>query len=237
MEKNTKTWRSPSLGKDMELRIYGTSGTPIIGLPTRGATCSQWEKFGMVEGISYQLNNGFNQLFCLSSIDKQSFLNEKITPGQRLIRQQQYESYIVEEVVPFIEDRNSIDFIIIAGMDLGGYHAVATALKYPALFGKAIGMSGIYDIKPFMDDFYNDDVYYSNPTDFVPNMSAQSLLDKVRNVDFRIVSFDTDERKNDAVRLSNVLRMKFIEHDLDIWSMDTHDEWELWPQMLKTHII
>lgn len=237
MEKEIKKWRSPSLGRDMELTIYGTSGTPIIGLPTRGATCHQWEKFGMVNAISYQLENGYNKLYTLSSVDDQSFLNEKVTPGQRLVRQQQFESYLIEEVVPYVEEQSRVKFIIIAGIDLGGYQAITSALKYPESFGKAIGMSGIYDIKPFMDGFYNDDVYYSNPMDFVPNMSEQKLLNNVRKVDFRLVSFDTDERKKDAERFSNVLRMKFIEHDLDIWSMESDDEWDLWPQMLKTHII
>lgn len=238
MKKEKKSWRSPSLGKDMELTVYGESGTPIIGLPTRGATCSQWENYEMIDAISYQLEKGYNMLYCLSSIDRESFLNEEVTPDQRIVRQQQYESYIVEEVVPYVEEvQNNVNFIIIAGVDLGGYHAVSTALKYPNAFGKAIGMSGIYDIKPFMDGFYNDDVYYCNPMDFVPNMSKQTLLSKVRDVDFRLVSFDTDERKEDARRMSNVLRMKFIDHELDVWNLEEQEEWDLWPQMLKTHII
>jgi len=237
MEKETKQWRSPSLGKDMELTIYGSSGTPIIGLPTRGATCTQWEKFGMVDGISYQLENGFNQLYCLSSVDNESFLNDDASPGQRITRQTQYESYVVEEVVPYVQEHTHIDYIIIAGIDLGGYHAITTALKHPQAFGKAIGLSGIYDINTFMDGYYDDDVYYNNPVDFVPNMNNQGRLQKVRDVDFRLVSYKTDARRRDTKRMSDVMRMKFIEHELDIWGTEEQDEWDLWPQMLKTHII
>ncbi len=236
MEAKIKKWRSPSLGKDMELAIYGESGTPVIGIPTRGATCKQWEKFGMTDSISYQLENGFNQLFAISSIDDEALLNKNTSPAKRLVRQQQYESYIVEEVVPFIKDQNNIEFIIIAGVDFGGYHAITTALKYPEVFGKAIGISGIYDIRPYMDDYYDDDVYYSNPMDFVPNLNKKSLLDKVQEINFRLVSFEEDERIDDAIRMDNVMRMKFLDHHLDIWS-DGDDEWNLWPQMLKTHII
>jgi len=220
----------------MELTVYGQSGTPIIGLPTRGASCRQWKDYGMVDAISYQLENEFNQLFCLSSVDDEGFLNENATAAQRLVRQQQYESYIVEEIVPYIKEENDVSFIILAGVDLGGYHAITTALKHPAAFGKAIGMSGIYDIKQFMDGYYTDDVYYSNPIDFIPNMSKQKLLEKVRDVDFRVVSFDADIRKEHALQMSNVLRMKFIEHELDIWG-EGDEEWDVWPQMLKTHII
>lgn len=236
MEAKIEKWRSPSLGKDMELAVYGESGTPVIGIPTRGATCRQWEEFGMTDAISYQLENGFNQLYVLSSIDNEGILNEKASPGQRLIRQQQYESYIVEEVVPFIRDRNHINFIIIVGADFGGYHAITISLKNPEVFDKVIGISGIYDIRPYMDGYYDDDVYYNNPMDFVPNLNKKTLLNKIQDIDYRLVSYDGDKRKNDALRMDNVMRMKFLDHDLDIWS-DGSDEWKLWPQMLKTHII
>ncbi|HKK47028.1 MAG TPA: alpha/beta hydrolase-fold protein [Balneolaceae bacterium] len=237
MKKKTKKWRSPSLGKDMELTVYGSSGTPIIGLPTRGATCHQWEEFGMTEGIEFQLENEFNQLYCVSSVDKESFLNEKSTPRQRLVRQKQYESYLVDEVVSYVHDHNKIDYVIIAGIDLGGYHAITSALKHPAAFDKAIGISGIYDIKQFMNGFYDDNVYYCNPVDFVPNLNKQTTLDNIRDVDFRLVSYQNDARREQSRRMSTVLRMKFIQHKLDIWGMDGKEEWDLWPQMLKTHII
>ncbi|HLR32290.1 MAG TPA: alpha/beta hydrolase-fold protein, partial [Fodinibius sp.] len=201
MKKDSKIWRSPSLGKDMKLTIYGSSGTPIVGIPTRGASCGQWEKFGMVNAISYQLNNGFNQLYCLSSIDNESFLNKNTTPRQRLVRHEQYESYLIEEVVPFIKDVNPIDYLIVAGTDLGGYHAIDIALKNPAFFDKAIGLSGIYDISEFMDDYYEDDVYYNNPMDFIPNLNKQSLLNNIRTVDFRLVSYQADERIGYTQRL------------------------------------
>jgi esterase/lipase superfamily enzyme len=221
----------------MELTVYGDSGTPIIGLPTRGATCEQWEKFGMLEAITYQLEQGYNQLYCLSSVDKESFLNGQASPAQRLIRHGQYQSYLVEEVVPYVQEQNKTDFVIVAGTDLGAYHAITTALKYPKKFGKAIGMSGVYDIKHFLDGFYNDEVYYNNPVDFVPNLNNQPVLDHIRNVDIRLVSYDTDKRKEDSQRMSDVLRMKFIEHEFDVWGMEDRDEWDLWPRMLKTHII
>jgi esterase/lipase superfamily enzyme len=237
MKKEKKSWRSPSLGKNMELMAYGESGTPIIGLPTRGATCTQWEEFGMVDSIAYQLENGFNRLYCLSSVDNESYLNQNATPSQKLVRQQQFESYVADEVVPHVREESDIDYIIIAGIDLGGYHAVTAALKHPEVFDRAIGISGIYDIKGFLGDFYNDSVYYNNPMDFVPNITSPSLLKEIREVDFRLVSFDKDERRDFSQRMSNVFRMKFIEHDLDIWNMETHEEWDLWPQMLKTHII
>lgn len=237
MEKEVKKWRSPSLGKDMEVAIYGNSGTPVLALPTRGKSCRQWEEKGMTDAISLQMEDGYNQLFCIDSVDDESFLNEKIDGSKRLMRHKQYESFILEEVIPFIREKNSIKYLIIAGVDLGGYHAINLALKHPRKFGKAIGISGLYDITPFLDGYYSDYVYYNNPVDYMPNLSKQTLLKSIREVDYRLVSFEKDERKGEAERMSNVLRMKFIEHKLDVWDMDESDEWELWKQMIKTHII
>lgn len=237
MKKRTEKWRSPSLGRDMQLSVFGDSGTPILAFPTRGQKCGQWHKFGMIEAISHQLENGYNQLFCVDTIDEQSLLNKEIPPSKRMVRQQQYETYIMEEVIPFIRQQSSINFLIAAGVDLGGYHAMTFALKHPEEFGKAIGISGLYDIRPMLDDYYDDDIYYNNPVDFVPNINKQKLLNDIRAVDFRLVSYTHDSRSRYAERLSKIFRMKFIRHELDIWDLEESGEWQLWPQMLQTHII
>lgn len=237
MNKKVKKWRSPSLGKDMRVAIYGERGTPVLAFPTRGKTCEQWEEYGMTEAISLQLEEGYNQLFCIDSVDEESLLNEKIDASKRITRHIQFESFILDEVVPFIRKTNRIEYLIIIGVDLGGYHAINLALKYPKQFGKAVGLSGVYDIKHFLDDFYNDNVYYNNPVDYMPNLNKQLLLNQIREVDYRLVSYANDQRREQAEHMSNVLRMKFIEHELDIWDIDENDEWELWKQMLKTHII
>ncbi len=237
MKKKVKKWRSPSLGRDMRLAIYGDGGTPVLAFPTRGEDCEQWEEFGMTDAISLQLEEGFNQLYCVDSVDRESFLNKDIDASKRILRHIQYESFILDEVIPYIRESNRIDYLIVAGVDLGGYHAVNMALKHPKQFGKAIGISGIYDVKHFLDEFYNDNVYYNNPSDYMPNLNKQELLNQIREVDYRLVSFTNDRRIEEAERMSNVLRMKFIEHELDVWDIDESKEWELWKQMLKTHII
>lgn len=61
-----------------------------------------------------------------------------------------YESYLVEELIPFVEkffpacsDSGSR---AICGLSMGGHGAVSLALKYPHLFGSASSLSGILDL-------------------------------------------------------------------------------------------
>jgi esterase/lipase superfamily enzyme len=173
----------------------------------------------------------------VDAVDEESFLNEKVEPPKQLMRQQQFDSYIMEEVIPYIQQRNSIGYMMVAGVDLGGYHAVNLALKHPREFNKAIGISGVYDVRSFFGEFYSDTLYYNNPIDFVPNLNKQPLLNEVRNVDFRLVSYANDERKASARQLGNIFRSKFIEHQLDVWDTPSTEEWDVWKKMLNTHII
>lgn len=191
----------------------------------------------MTDSISLQLENGFNQLFCISSTDDESFLNDNISPEKRIRRQQQFESYLIDEMIPFIRDQNPISFLIVVGVDTGGYHALNMALKYPRVFGKAIGISGVYDIRPFMDDYYDENMYYNVPVDYIPNLSNDNLLDNIRQIDIRLVSYRNDPRKEVTYRLSDIFRTKMIDHELDVWNMESEEEWDLWRQMLKVHIV
>lgn len=191
----------------------------------------------MVETIEMQLENGFNQLFCISSADEDSLFNTDIDPAKRILGHQQYESYIIDEVVPFVREENPLNFVIVCGVDMGGYHAVNIGLKYPEQFGKVMGISGVYDITPFLGDYYDENVYYNNPVDYMPNLNRDSLLDKIRKIDFRLVSYKNDTRKNDAYRLVDIFRSKMIDHKLDIWNLESEGEWDLWTEMLKVHII
>ena len=237
MKTEQERWRSPSLGKNMTIKIYGDRGTPIIGLSARGQKCGQWETKGMAKAIQRQLENGYNQLYCIDSVDEEGILNDKVDPARRLMRQRQFETYVTDEVVPFVRRRNHIRSLMIAGVDLGGYHAITLALKHPEEFNKAIGISGLYNIKPFFGDFYDDNVYYNNPTDYVPNMNNYRLLKSIRSVDFRLVSYQTDDYKSSALKLARTFRSKLIDHKLDIWDIEAEKNWDIWPQMLKTHII
>lgn len=234
---NKKKWRSPSLGMDMQISIHGRSGTPILAFPAYGDSCEQWKKKNMIKSVSFQLENKFNQFFCVESPGSEPLLDRDIKPQKRITRLEQYQSYIIEEVVPFIQTENPNDFLMVAGIGTGGYHALNLALKFPNVFDKVVGISGLYDIRPLMDNFYDDSIYYNNPIDFLPNINNNQVLAALRGIDFRLVAYANDAHKSDAYRMSEVMTLKFIDHRLDIWDLHANDPWELWPRMMKTHII
>jgi esterase/lipase superfamily enzyme len=237
MHREYVKWWSPSLGRDMELLVFGHSGTPMIVFPSSMGRFHEWEDFHMLDAIRYQVENGYNQVICLDSIDKESFYNKNADPYVRIVRHRQYDGYVVDEVIPFIHSLNPNRFIIAAGASFGAYHALNVAFKYPHLISKLIAMSGKYDIRTFMDGFYDDNVYFNNPVDFVPGMNDHSLLESMRKMDIRLVTGDWDMCMDAAVDMSDKLHRKSIPHTLDIWGNQTKHDWPWWRDMIKKHIL
>ena len=53
------------------------------------------------------------------------------------------------------------------GASLGAYHAANTLFKYPDVVKRCFALSGVYDMKRFMDGAYDDNFYFNNPVDYL----------------------------------------------------------------------
>ena len=95
-------WWSPNLGQDMELKVYGHAGEPILVFPTQGGRFYEYEDFGMVEACRASIDAGKVRIFTVDSVDYQSWVNWGAHPADRARRHEDYDRYIVQEVVPFI---------------------------------------------------------------------------------------------------------------------------------------
>ena len=42
-------------------------------------------------------------------------------------------------------------------------------------------MSGAFDIHQFLDGYYDDDCYFNNPPDFIPNLTDDWFLSRYRH--------------------------------------------------------
>lgn len=236
MKRNDLSWKSPSLGRKMELSVFGTGGVPVLIFPSEEGTRLEWEQEGIINALSEQIDEEYNQFFCVDSVSDESLLNKNVEPSVRVSRQRQYEQYIMDEVIPYITEQNSSSYLILAGAFLGGYHALLYALKYPEKFHKVIGISGNYDIKPYLDGFYDDNVYYNNPVDFVPNMNDKKLLARISDVDIRLLTYSNDPQRADSERMSHTLWLKNVEHNFYVWDEVISDPWKLVDSMFIEHL-
>ncbi|MDR7544915.1 MAG: alpha/beta hydrolase-fold protein [Armatimonadota bacterium] len=234
MNREYHHWVSPHLGRSMETLVFGHAGAPVLVFPTTMGRFYQYEDFGMVAAVEAKIEAGFIQLFCPDSVDAESWYNRAVAPRQRVLRHLDYERYIVNEYIPFIRERNSGP-LIVTGTSFGAFHAVNLAFRYPALFAKLVALSGRYDIKGFLDGYYDDDVYFNCPVDYLPGLTDEAYLTPMRQMQIVLLSGEHDIALTSTRLVSEVLTAKAVPNELAIWWGRTHD-WPLWREAIPHYL-
>jgi esterase/lipase superfamily enzyme len=228
-------WFSPHLQRDMELLIHGHAGARVLVFPTSMGRFYEYEDRGMVANLRDHLDNGWLQLFCVDSVDAESFYCRWAHPSGRIRRHSQYEEYILHEVLPLTQAKNPNPFLIAHGCSLGAYHALNLALRHPQRFGRVLALSGKYDIAGFLDGYYDENVYFNTPSHFVPNLHDPALLDALRRLEIILAIGNADPNIENNRALSRALWEKGIGHALREWDGWCHD-WPYWRRMARHYI-
>src|SRR5947209_5710602 len=87
-------WYSPTLGRDMELLLYGHAGAPVLVFPTSMGRFYEYEDRGMVSTLRQKIEEGWITLLCVDSVDAESWYNRDVHPEVRVARHLQYEGYL-----------------------------------------------------------------------------------------------------------------------------------------------
>ena len=235
MHREHTRWHSPSLGRDMDLLVFGHAGARVLVFPSSMGRFFEWEDQGMIAALGPHLEQGWLQMYCVDSVDSESWYAKWKHPHDRAVRHAQYDAYLRDEVVPLMDNSNSNPYLITTGASFGAYHAMTFALRYPDRVGRVIGLSGMYDIRD-MTDGYSDDVVYSyNPADFVLNEHDPARLDALRRMDIILSIGRDDSRRGTNDYFSGRLWSKGIGNALRLWDGWMHD-WPYWRQMITRYI-
>ncbi|HEX6797594.1 MAG TPA: alpha/beta hydrolase-fold protein [Ktedonobacterales bacterium] len=235
MRREYTKWHSPALGRDMEMLVFGHAGARVLAFPTSMGRFYQWEDFSMVNALSGQIERGDIQLFCVDSVDEESWYARWRPPAERALRQSQYDRYLADEVLPYTKTQNANPYLITTGASFGAYHAANFAFRHPAAVDRVIGLSGLYDIAHFADGYSDDDVYFNNPMAYIANEHEPERLAALRHQDIILATGHDDPNRPSNERLSTELWAKDIWHALRIWDGWAHD-WPYWHQMIQHYI-
>ena len=173
-----KEW-SRMLGREMEFKVYGTAGVPVLALPARGGRFYDWENNGMPEAVASLLSSGKLQLFTADGIDAESLLAGDAAPRRRAEMQEKYFNYLSTELAARIRELNQTEKgqrIWCVGVDTGACQAVNCRLRRPKLFAGAIGLSGIYDLARFWGSEADDLVLRCSPLQY---LAENGIADKL----------------------------------------------------------
>lgn len=235
MNREYHRWYSPALDRDMELLIFGHHGARVLVFPTSRGRFYDWEDRGMIAALGEHLEKGWIQLYCVDSVDAESWFGNWAEPGERVWRHNQYEKYILDELLPLSQQKNNDPFLIVTGASFGAYHAVNFAFRHPDLVNRVIGMSGPYDIKLLTGGYSDENVYWNNPCDYMPNENDADRLEQLRRMDIILAIGRDDPVCANNQYLSEVLWSKNIWHALRVWDGWAHD-WPWWHRMIQLYI-
>lgn len=223
---------SPSLGRDMEVLHFGHSGRTLLVFPTSMGRFYQWEDFGLVGAVTDFIGSGSVQLFCVDSVDGESWYAKDRPPADRVRRHLQFESYIVDEILPRLPGPP-----VACGASFGALHAVLLAARQPARVGGFIALSGAYDTSRWLDGHHDDNSYFTNLMAFLPGLTDQAYLGPLRAQHPKVIaSGEDDPNVEDSRRLAGLLRDKGVNVGLQIWPGWAHD-WPYWKEMMRRYVL
>jgi len=238
MQRDYHRWYSNRLERDMAVIVYGHWGTPLIAFPTSGGDEWEYESQGMVGALADFIEAGKIKFVSVGSVAGQSFYNKGAHPFHRSYVLAQFDSYIRYEVVPFLwtHCRGQVA-IATMGASLGAYHAANTIFKHPDVIKGCFGLSGQYDIKSFMDGLYDENLYFNNPVDYLPNLSDPSIISALNSCEIHIATGTGPwEHSGPSYYLASILQGKRIRCHLDDWGSKGGHDWPYWKNQMREYV-
>ena len=229
MNREYHCWHSPSLDRNMELLVFGHAGAKVLVFPTRDGRFYEYEDIGIVESLADKIEAGHLQLCCVDNLGAETFYNRTAAPSERISRHVQFETYILQEVLPWMNEKNSHSCCIAHGCSLGAYIAANVAFRHPGQFQKLAAFSGRYDMtesvaefEDMFDGHFDEDIYYHSPLRFLANLECPALLGQMRQMDIVFAIGREDPFLDNNLRLGRVLQSKEIPYRLYEWDGRAH---------------
>ncbi len=228
---------SPALGRDMECKVYGHAGRPVLFIPCQDGRFFDFENFKMTDVWSPWIESGEVMVFSIDTLDAETYSNLYGDPRWRICRHEDWIRYITDEMVPFIQamvnERNGWDGptgVIAFGCSLGATHAANLYFRRPDLFDGLLALSGIYSTNYGFGSYMDDLVYANSPVDYLPNLPADHpYMDLYRQRKAIIcVGQGPWEIPQTTFQLSDILRDKGIPVWVDVWGYDCAHDWDWW---------
>lgn len=229
MNREYHRWTSPHLGRDMEMLVFGHAGAKVLVFPTRDGRFYEYENIGMVRALAPRIEAGELQLFCVDSIDHESFYCFWCRPQDRIRRHEQFEAYLLHDVLPMMAARNDHPVTIAHGCSLGAFHAANFAFRHPRLIQRLLAFSGRYDLtapiehfRDLFDGHYDDGVYFHMPNHYLPGLSCPDRMAAIRRMSVTLVIGGDDPFYASTVRLRDILAEKGVSVAMPVWDGRAH---------------
>lgn len=239
-----KRW-SAELCRDMEFKIYGNHGTPVLFIPCQAGRFWDFESFHMVDTWAPWIESGQVMVFSCDTIDNEAWADMGGDPRRRMETHERWFRYITLELAPqmlrMAEAANGFRHGILAfGASMGAMHAANLYYRRPDLFASCFAISGIYDNSLFFGEYCDDLVYNNCPAIYLNNLPCDHFYRELyRNQKSLIVVGQGawEEPLLASTRaLEEVCRRNDIPTRFEYWGTDVAHDWYWWHKMVPTYL-
>ena len=237
-------WYSPSVDRDMEIKVYGHGGRPVLFIPCQDGRFYDFENYKMTDAWAPWIESGQCMVFAIDTLDKETY-SAKSDAYWRIRRHEAWFAYITNEVVPFIRrltnERNGWEGypgVIAFGCSLGATHAANLYFRRPDLFDGLLALSGIYTSDYGFHGYMNEDVYRNSPVDYLAGMPKDHpfIEQYNRHKGVIVVGQGPWEIPASTFRLKDICEEKGINVCFDIWGYDVKHDWDWWYKQVAVHV-
>ena len=237
METQHFSFYSESLGRDMECKVYGHGGRPVLFIPCQDGRFFDFENFKMTDTWAPWIESGQVMVFAIDTIDKETWSDKEGDPYWRIRRHEDWIRYITEEMVPVIHtmsrERNGHEYnpgILVFGCSLGATHAANLYFRFPDIFTGVMALSGIYTGTYGFGDYMDELVYNNSPVDYLNGMPYHHpYVEKYnRNRGVICVGLGAWEMPETTRRIDEICHEKGIDLWVDYWGSDVNHDWPWW---------
>jgi esterase/lipase superfamily enzyme len=234
---------SPAIEASGTVLAYGHWGRPVLVFPAEAGRAGDFESNGMLDAVADLVEDGRVKMYCVDSYDSQSWSNRGIPLEERARRHEAYESWIRDQVTPWIhEDCGGPLPVLTTGCSMGAYHAANFALRRADLFPQALCLSGSYDPGAWHGwGEQGEALYFQNPIAYLSGLGGDHL-DWLRGQVHLVLVVgqgmweDTTGAEASTRKLADLLAEKGIPHRLDVWGRDAAHDWPWWRRQIAHHL-
>ena len=231
MQQQHERFYAQHISREFQFVRYGWSGVPLIIFPTTLGRYHEAADMGLIGAMAPWIEAGKVIVYCVDTLNDKSWYDKGLHPADKVRTHAAFDRMIRHEVIPMMQTRHNAAKVIAAGCSFGAYTAANFAFKHPDVVSHLVGMSGSYDIRSFLDGYYDQEVYFNNPVDFI----AQAEHPDLWRMGIILGTSEWDICRPETERMSGILRHKGIPHWLDMRGWQEHD-WPLWKEMIADYL-
>lgn len=228
---------SKALNREMEWKVYGHGGQPVLFIPCQDGRFFDFENFKMADVWAPWIDAGEAMIISIDTLDLETWSNTSGDPRWRIERYENWIRYITDEMVLFIQElyreKNGgaeCYGVSVFGCSLGATHAANLFLRRPDLFNGMLALSGIYTAEYGWGSYMDDLVYLNSPVHYMENLPEDHPYIQMYNERRGIICVGQGawEQPDTTYQLRDIFWRKGIDIWVDVWGYDCCHDWDWW---------